>query len=64
MAGKVSKVQQVIQQARTLFLNTARTNSIADPGFAADLERLKQLVNGWLWQNRVLAVAGQLLTAG
>lgn len=44
MAGQVSKVQQVIQQAKTLFLNSSRANSIHDAGFAADLEALKKKV--------------------
>lgn len=44
MAGQASKVQQVIQQAKTLFLNSSRKNSILDPGFAADLKGLKQMV--------------------
>lgn len=49
MAREVSKVQQVIQLAKTLFLNTARKNSITDQGFAADLERLKKLVSFFLY---------------
>ncbi len=38
----VSKVQQVLQLAKTVF---ARVNSISDPAFAADMEKLKQLVS-------------------
>lgn len=42
--GGSSKIQQLVQQARTLFLNTTRAQSIKDSGFAADMDKLKQLV--------------------
>ena len=47
--GGMSKVQQIILQAKTVFLTTSRNQSISDPGFAADLDKLKYLVIVWVY---------------
>ena len=42
--GGTSKIQKVIEQAKIVFLDNTRTQSVKDSGFAADMEELKQLV--------------------
>lgn len=50
-----SKVQQVIVLAKTVFQkSSSRVLSLSDPGFRADMEKLKQLVSvfshlGMIW---------------
>ena len=41
-----SKIHQIIQHAKTLFVNGAggQQHSVKDPGFAGDLEKLRRLV--------------------